>query len=314
MSMELVWTRIRRPRQLAGEGQCRGARIDEDGHAVLDEWQGGLCDPRLLPGADPDTFVEGPVALSPVEDGPAIDPPRMATQFEVAQVAPHGLGADGEPGREVLHGHPPVAFERIEDEIEATPGNPHRRHSLLCRRSGAMCPGPDADREMGPPKEQAVHQTSPATRFGAGSVSRWQAARSRDPRTPRCGLRVTQVSNACGQRDRNEQPVGRSIGLGGSPSEETILRPVAPLLQGRHRRQQGPRIGMAGIEEEALVIGEFHDLAEIHHGDTVAGFAHHGEVVADVDVGEAVRALERVEQGQQFELFRLVEGREGLVP
>ena len=70
---------------------------------------------------------------------------------------------------------------------------------------------------------------------------------------------------------------------------------------------------MAGVEEDRVVVRKLDDLAEIHHGDAGAGAAHHGEIVGDEDVGEAVLRLQLVEDLQQPRLLHLIERGQRLV-
>ena len=58
---------------------------------------------------------------------------------------------------------------------------------------------------------------------------------------------------------------------------------------------------------------ELDDAAEIHHRDAVADVPHHGEVVADEEIGEPVLLLQVDQQVQHLRLHRDVERRDRLV-
>ena len=95
--------------------------------------------------------------------------------------------------------------------------------------------------------------------------------------------------------------------------QQVFLGVVAALLDGGHRAQERLGVGVAGVEEDRVVVRELDDLAEIHHGDAGAGAAHHGEIVGDEDVGEAVLGLQLVENLQEPRLLHLIERRQRLV-
>src|SRR5436190_3445064 len=89
--------------------------------------------------------------------------------------------------------------------------------------------------------------------------------------------------------------------------EQTFLRVVAALLDRRHRAQKRPRVGMPWVEEHRLVIGDLDDLAEVHDSYARARPPHHGEVVRDEDIGEAVLRLQPLENLKEPPLLDLVE-------
>ena len=81
----------------------------------------------------------------------------------------------------------------------------------------------------------------------------------------------------------------------------------------QHRGEQRPRVGMARIAEERCRFRQLDHLAEVHDGDAGRDVLHHGEVVADEDVGEAKLALQVQEQVEDLRLHGDVEGRRRLV-
>ena len=70
---------------------------------------------------------------------------------------------------------------------------------------------------------------------------------------------------------------------------------------------------MAWIAEQLLGRRRLDDLAEIHDGDAVGDVLHHGEIVADEDVGEAKALLQLLHQVDDLRLDRHVERRHRLV-
>lgn len=69
--------------QMFQAGQCRGAGIDENLHAVFDHGGRSLADASFFPGADPDTLTERLVAVMSVDYGPTVDPARIATDLQL---------------------------------------------------------------------------------------------------------------------------------------------------------------------------------------------------------------------------------------
>ena len=70
---------------------------------------------------------------------------------------------------------------------------------------------------------------------------------------------------------------------------------------------------MLRARQHALLVGEFHQLAEVHHCDTLADVPHHRDVMRDEEVGEAQRRLEIAQQIQHLGLDGDVERRDRLV-
>ena len=52
-----------------------------------------------------------------------------------------------------------------------------------------------------------------------------------------------------------------------------------------HRGQKRLGIGMPGGQVEVPVRGQFHQLAQIHHGNAVGDVLHHGQVVGHHQIG-----------------------------
>ena len=112
-------------------------------------------------------------------------------------------------------------------------------------------------------------------------------------------LRVHRHDDAVGDDDVGHAVhSGRSGGLGFA----------ANAVEGWNERQQLLRVGMLRRVEEGLGIGLLQELSLPHHRDAVAHLAHHGEIVADEQQGQAGRVAQVLQQVQDLRLHRNVEG------
>src|SRR5258708_39292447 len=64
---------------------------------------------------------------------------------------------------------------------------------------------------------------------------------------------------------------------------EADVGDAEPRLGRQHALEQGPRIGMARLGEQAVGFGDLDQAAEIHHSDLARDVLDHGEIVADHD-------------------------------
>ena len=117
---------------------------------------------------------------------------------------------------------------------------------------------------------------------------------------------------ASGQRVWKRQPGGGLAGLGGSPCSRMRCGLHARVGH-RHGRQQDLGVRMARRGEQRVAVGDFDDVAEVHHGDAVADVAHHRQVVRDEQVGDAELGLQVHQQVDHLRLHRDVERRHRLV-
>ncbi len=122
------------------------------------------------------------------------------------------------------------------------------------------------------------------------------------------------MSITCGQRVQKLQPLGGFDGLGTSPVR--MMR-SARRLEARvgfgHRRQQRLGVGMLRVVVKRVAVGQFDDLAQVHHRDPVGDVAHHRQVVADEQVGQAELLLQVLQQVHDLRLDRHVQRRDRLV-
>src|SRR5216683_706105 len=102
----------------------------------------------------------------------------------------------------------------------------------------------------------------------------------------------------------------RRIGIDRAARLAAQPQPAHALLRIglRDGRDQRARIGVPGVGED-LGRGSFlDDLAEIHHQHAIAQQAHHVEIVAHEQVAHAELALELLQELQDHDLHRDVEG------
>src|SRR5579875_1372835 len=107
----------------------------------------------------------------------------------------------------------------------------------------------------------------------------------------------------------------RWVDRAGNLPTEHEPRPPPGLrrIRDRHGREERLGVRMMGALVERVAVGQFDDLAEIHHRDPVAHLADHGEVVSDEEVREVQALLEVAQQAQDLGLDRHVERRDRLV-
>src|SRR5262249_15518303 len=85
------------------------------------------------------------------------------------------------------------------------------------------------------------------------------------------------------------------------------------LIEPRHLRKQGLRIGVIGLAKELLGGRALDDAAEVHDQDPFSDVLDHAEVVADEEIGETELLPQRHEQVDDLRLDRDVERRHRLV-
>ena len=81
----------------------------------------------------------------------------------------------------------------------------------------------------------------------------------------------------------------------------------------RHRRHQGMRIGVQRPGVENVAIGDFHDLAEVHHRDPIRDMPNNGEIVRDKNMSNAELRPQVFEKVDHLRLQRDVGCRDWLV-
>ena len=77
--------------------------------------------------------------------------------------------------------------------------------------------------------------------------------------------------------------------------------------------EEGARVGVLGRFEECVGDAYFHDLPEVHDGDSGGEMPHYSEVVGDEQVGDAKPLAEIDEEIDDLRLDGYVEGRDGFV-
>ena len=159
-----------------------------------------------------------------------------------------------------------------------------------------------------PPGRWCIHSVPPVDDAGRPGVGNRTVRRppplpgsGRRPRGRRPDAVQLRVARRCsaaarprsssrnfGQRVRNRQPDGRSIGLGRSPVSR---------IRSALRSFSGSGIGIAdssacvygcvGVSNTESTVADLDDPAEVHHRDPVGDVAHDGEVVGDEQVRQA---------------------------
>ena len=89
------------------------------------------------------------------------------------------------------------------------------------------------------------------------------------------GLRTAGMEAAARRRIQRARQLAPDVLLGRAHRAFA----VAQILKGRHRGQQGARIGMGGLPEQTLARALFHKAPQIHDQDVGAHEAHHGQIV-----------------------------------
>lgn len=127
------------------------------------------------------------------------------------------------------------------------------------------------------------------------------------------GVTQRQMSSAHGA-ERGEAAARRGVHRACRRAGGERLRLLPPAgIGGRDSREQGSRIGVQGIGEQAFGRARFHDLAEVQDGDVVADVLDHPEIVGDEQVAEAEIVLQPAQEVEDLCLYRDVEGGDGLV-
>ena len=208
--------------------------------------------------------------------------------------------ADGLPGRDVAGG---AAARQIRDRRDGAYG---LRRGAGLRRDRDRRDLVDQRRDRGTCRVQCPAQTAAGLRISRPAPPRPRGRRpaprrSRSPRAAPSGSARWPAGSADGTGSRAAE---RS---GSAPRRRPAcaLRPI--MLQVRDRVQQQPRIGMARRAEDRLGRTELDDAAEIHHPQPVRHVAHHRQVVADEQVGQAQPRLQVAHQVQDLRLHRHIE-------
>ena len=134
------------------------------------------------------------------------------------------------------------------------------------------------------------------------------SGRGRRCSTP--GMTWRQTSMTCGQRAANGQPGGGSTSDGISPRASIRVR-LARGDRGRRRAGVACRDGRAG--DELLARRALDHPAGVHDDGAVADVAGAGDVVGDVEVGDAALVLEPLHQVEDAHPDRDIEHRDRLV-
>jgi hypothetical protein len=88
--------------------------------------------------------------------------------------------------------------------------------------------------------------------------------------------------------DRHDDAVGDDdVGHAVYSGQSGGLGFTADAVEGRNERQQLLRVGMLRLVEESFGIGLLNKLTLSHHCYAVTHLAHHSEIVADEQEGEA---------------------------
>ncbi len=97
------------------------------------------------------------------------------------------------------------------------------------------------------------------------------------------------------------------------PSFNPLFHNLKSLINIRHGGKQFLRVRM--LRSVANLIGGagFNDFALIHHGNAVAHFSHHGQIVTDKEIGQAALALEPLQKLDDIRLHRNIERGDRLV-
>ena len=77
--------------------------------------------------------------------------------------------------------------------------------------------------------------------------------------------------------------------------------------------EQHARVGMLRVAEQAVLVGQFHQLPQIHHPHVVAHVPHHRQVVRDEQIGEAALALQIFHDVQHLRLNTDIQGGSGFI-
>ena len=110
------------------------------------------------------------------------------------------------------------------------------------------------------------------------------------------------------------------LAAGGWPdgAGDIALQQNALLLQalrvgGGDGGEQRHRVGVSGILEDGLGVGQLHNVAQVHHTDPIGDIAHHRQVVGDEHIGQVLLLLQLLEQVDDLGLDGHVQGGHALV-
>ena len=106
---------------------------------------------------------------------------------------------------------------------------------------------------------------------------------------------------------------GRDVDRAGKISLQANAFRRARPAPGRHRRQQRPRVRMAGIAKQHLAVRLLHHHAEVHDGNLVADVLHHRQIVRDEQERQVQILLQVAQQVQDLGLNRDIQRRDGFV-
>ncbi len=84
-------------------------------------------------------------------------------------------------------------------------------------------------------------------------------------------------------------------------------------IRHRHRRQQGLRIRVPGIDVQCFAGRQLDDLPQIHYRHVIADVLHHRQIVRNEYVSEAELLLEILKQIEHLPLYGHIERRHWLV-
>ena len=106
---------------------------------------------------------------------------------------------------------------------------------------------------------------------------------------------------------------GRVLGVGDLPDRQVLL-PALPRRVGQgHRAQQRVGVGVLRVVVDRRGVAPLHQLTQVHDPDLVAHEPAGGQVVGDVDVGQAELVLEVQHQLQDLRADRHVQRGDGRV-
>ena len=94
---------------------------------------------------------------------------------------------------------------------------------------------------------------------------------------------------------------------------DALATPLGRRVGRRHRRQQGPGIGMARVREQGHAVRLFDNLAQVHDRDLAAEVLHHSQVMGDEQVGQVEIALQVAQQVDDLCLNGDIESRHRLI-
>ncbi len=81
----------------------------------------------------------------------------------------------------------------------------------------------------------------------------------------------------------------------------------------RDRREKSLRVGMLRVGVDVPNRPQFHDLPQIHDGNSITDMTHHAEVMRDEQIGQAEFILQVFQEVDHLGLDRHVKGRDRLI-